>query len=277
MEYIYVDQLISQLLSAATDNAKELILAKINAGTNFARMYVYAMITGFNIDDIVAFMTSPAAEFIDQMSAANIFQNESTNNNASSAINLAMGIISPSKFLHGTIIDYVEDPENGEFIRKPVIKSTYVRNILNNLDDSIIEQMRKNVKLKEDDNFEGLKQQMQGLIMTAITDRNINIAELSNTDDTEINSYLTYCQDIVEKLRIVNSKYANTKDFIDDIEEFNKLYQLASEISTISSSWLGLNQGLPTDELSLLKRLMAMSKLVSDRERALGVKVSDIY
>lgn len=277
MEYVYVDQLISQLLSAATDNAKELILAKINAGTNFARMYVYAMMTGFNINDIVAFMTSPAAEFIDQMSAANIFQNESTNNNASSAINLAMGIISPSKFLHGTVIDYVEDPENGEFIRRPVIKSTYVRDILNNLDDSIIEQMRKNVKLKEDDNFEGLKQQMQGLIMTAITDRNINIAELSNTDDTEINSYLTYCQDIVEKLRIVNSKYANTKDFIDDIEEFNKLYQLASEISTISSSWLGLNQGLPTDELSLLKRLMAMSKLVSDRERALGIKVSDIY
>jgi hypothetical protein len=65
MEYVYVDQLISQLLSAATDNAKELILAKINSGTNFARMYVYAIMTGFNIDDIVAFMTSPVAEFID--------------------------------------------------------------------------------------------------------------------------------------------------------------------------------------------------------------------
>ena len=65
MEYVYVDQWISQLLSAATDNAKELILAKINSGTNFARMYVYAIMTGFDIDDIVTFMTSPAAEFID--------------------------------------------------------------------------------------------------------------------------------------------------------------------------------------------------------------------
>lgn len=277
MEYVYVDQLISQLLSAATDNAKELILAKINAGTNFARMYVYAMMTGFNIDDIVAFMTSPAAEFIDQMSAANIFQNDSINNNAQSAINLAMGIISPSKFLHGTVLDYVEDPESGEFIKKPIIKSTYVRNILDNLDDSIIEQMKQQVKLKPEESFEGLKQQMQGLILTAIENRDINIAELSDTDDTEINSYLTYCQDIVEKLRIVNSKYKNTKDFTDDIQEFNKLYQLASEISTISSSWLGLNQGLPTDELSLLKRLMAMSKLVSDREKALGIKASEIY
>ena len=64
------------MLSAATDNAKELILAKINSGTNFAKMYVYAMMSGFNIDDIVAFMTSPAAEFIDAMSSTNIFQNE---------------------------------------------------------------------------------------------------------------------------------------------------------------------------------------------------------
>jgi len=56
------------LLSAATDNAKELILAKINAGTNFAKMYVYAMIVGLNINDTVAFMTCPVAELIDKLS-----------------------------------------------------------------------------------------------------------------------------------------------------------------------------------------------------------------
>ena len=40
-DYKYVDQLISQLLSAATDNAKELILAKINAGlTSLECMYM---------------------------------------------------------------------------------------------------------------------------------------------------------------------------------------------------------------------------------------------
>jgi hypothetical protein len=72
-EYAYVDQLISQLLSAATDNAKELILAKINAGNNFARMYVYLIMTGYNFDDIVSFMISPVSEFIDSMSNPNMF------------------------------------------------------------------------------------------------------------------------------------------------------------------------------------------------------------
>jgi len=46
-------------------NAKELILAKINAGTNFARMYVYGMMMGLNINDLVAFMTSPVSELVD--------------------------------------------------------------------------------------------------------------------------------------------------------------------------------------------------------------------
>lgn len=90
-DYKYVDQLISQLLSAATDNAKELILAKINAGTNFARMYVYGMMMGLNINDLVAFMTSPASELIDQLANPNMFQNES--GNAAMAINLAQGIV----------------------------------------------------------------------------------------------------------------------------------------------------------------------------------------
>ena len=39
--------LISQLLNAATDNAKELILNKINAGMNLAGVHGYLMIMGF--------------------------------------------------------------------------------------------------------------------------------------------------------------------------------------------------------------------------------------
>ena len=111
-DYKYVDQLISQLLSAATDNAKELILAKINAGTNFARMYVYGMMMGLNINDLVAFMTSPVSELIDQLANPNMFQNES--GNASMAINLAQGIVGVKKFLHGQIKTVQEDINTGE-------------------------------------------------------------------------------------------------------------------------------------------------------------------
>ena len=68
-----VDQVISQLLTAATDNAKELLLAKMNAGMNLAGMYVHMMVLGFNVQDIIAYMTSPAVSAIEFMSKANIF------------------------------------------------------------------------------------------------------------------------------------------------------------------------------------------------------------
>ena len=70
---ITVDLMISQILSAATDNAKELILAKVNAGTKLAKMYLFLITLGFDINDIVKFMTSPAVTFIDILTEANIF------------------------------------------------------------------------------------------------------------------------------------------------------------------------------------------------------------
>jgi hypothetical protein len=74
MDDKYVDQLISQLLSAATDNAKELILAKINAGTNLAKYHLHLIMLGFSLDDIIAFMTSPAVELIDKYSRNDYFK-----------------------------------------------------------------------------------------------------------------------------------------------------------------------------------------------------------
>jgi hypothetical protein len=126
------------LLSAATDNAKELILAKINSGTNFAKMYVYAMMSGFNIDDIVAFMTSPAAEFIDSMSSTNIFQNENVHNNATTAINLAEGIIGVKRFLHGTVLVDDVDPDNGELIKVSVKKDAHIKLLIERLDPDLV-------------------------------------------------------------------------------------------------------------------------------------------
>ena len=110
-------------------NAKELILAKINAGTNFAKMYVFLMYMGYDLQDMAAFMFSPIAEFIDSRSNANMFQDTGVNNNAQTAINLALGIVPSKQFLHGSISEY--DMEAEESITTPKIK--YVELMLNNL------------------------------------------------------------------------------------------------------------------------------------------------
>ena len=70
---IPVDIIISQIISAATDNAKELILAKINAGSKLAKCYLFLMTMGYDINDIVKFMTSNAISWIDSLSDPNIF------------------------------------------------------------------------------------------------------------------------------------------------------------------------------------------------------------
>lgn len=49
---------LSSLLSASTDNAKELILKTINAGKEFASMHIYMIILGFNEGTVANFMTS---------------------------------------------------------------------------------------------------------------------------------------------------------------------------------------------------------------------------
>lgn len=67
------DNMISQMLSASTDNAKELILAKINAGSKLAKVYLFLITMGFDIKDIASFMTSPAISFIDTLTEENIF------------------------------------------------------------------------------------------------------------------------------------------------------------------------------------------------------------
>lgn len=272
-DYKYVDQLISQLLSAATDNAKELILAKINAGTNFARMYVYGMMMGLNINDLVAFMTSPVSELIDQLANPNMFQNES--GNASMAINLAQGIVGVNKFLHGQIRTVQEDINTGEQQNVWINKNKYVTNYLKNSD--IYSLVKQNAGLSEEEDIKGLGSIMQAYINYAIINPDIDLTELIDTNDVEVNSYLRYCQDLTDKLRQVRAQYRNDSDFKGDIEEFRNLYNDASEVSTISSAWLGLNQGLPTSELDLLSRMNRMSKIVRDREKALNMNVSKIY
>ena len=270
-EYVYVDQLISQLLSAATDNAKELILAKINAGVNFARMYVYAIMSGYSMDDIVAFMTSPVAEFIDGQANPNMFIDIQINNNATSAISEAQGIVGTRRFLHGKIFEDAGEDENGNMKSNQIAKSTKVNK-------EILGKYKSVLGFTEDDKPK-LVETMQRLINYALDNSDVDLISFyeknSGLHDQEIYNYLSYCQNIIDKLRIVKSKYASSEDFEADILEFNKLYQLSSEISTVASAWLGLNQGLPTSKFDILKRLVSLTKTVLSREKALDIIVND--
>lgn len=70
---------ISSLISAATDNAKELLLAKLNAGMDFAGMHIYLTILGFSVKQITDFMTHPAINEIAKNLSSDRFRNKPAN------------------------------------------------------------------------------------------------------------------------------------------------------------------------------------------------------
>lgn len=127
---LYVDLMISQVLSAATDNAKELILAKVNAGSKLAKMYLFMITTGFNINDIVAFMTSPVAEFIDKVTEQDVFND--INLSIKQGIELAQG-----KFLNknGTFKSSWLKQLNDNHIKLEMIKDLYLKLGLGTIND----------------------------------------------------------------------------------------------------------------------------------------------
>ena len=81
---------LSQLISAATDNAKELILAKINATTKFADVWTYLLTTGMSIQQIGAIMTSPAFNVVAYYAQNNIFDKNSNSINLEDALKFVL-------------------------------------------------------------------------------------------------------------------------------------------------------------------------------------------
>ena len=111
------DNIGSQYISAATDNAKELILACINAGNKMAKCHLYLMSLGFDVEDIVKFMTSPAVSFIDKITEKNIF------------ISLDQDI----NYVIEWAIDYIKNPNDTKNLER--VPSLLMNSIKSELDE----------------------------------------------------------------------------------------------------------------------------------------------
>lgn len=70
---------LSAILSAATDNAKELILGRINAGPETVGYYLAASMLGVDVDTIATIMTSDTIESILNLSKRDAFKGTSVN------------------------------------------------------------------------------------------------------------------------------------------------------------------------------------------------------
>jgi len=60
-------------MTLATDNAKELKLERLNAGSDLAGLYLYGIAIGMEFEDIFKIMTSQTAQVLSRMMKSNIF------------------------------------------------------------------------------------------------------------------------------------------------------------------------------------------------------------
>ena len=65
--------LFSAFLSLSTDNAKDPVLSKINAGPNMMGLYTAGLMLGFDVPTLINIMTSPIAIKISELMDSNVF------------------------------------------------------------------------------------------------------------------------------------------------------------------------------------------------------------
>lgn len=281
------DLQISELLSAATDNAKELILAKINAGTNLARMYLHLIMMGFQIGDIVQFMISPAVSLINDLSEANMFDEYVNQMRVQDAANILRGAINPNQFFQGSTVG-----DEGQIVSNAQGAFSFVNKALRGKLEMVLDK-NDNLVPKKYTNFNDL---ISAFINMKISDplKQDTLMEMisqysknpSPAVKRGLNNLSDYIENIVSKIRAGIDQmevpiepsdtgidiYNRKKDqFYLDLDEFDKVWDLSTETSILGSGFLGLNQGLPTSKQDLMGKLRTLENAVSAREKVFGI------
>lgn len=70
----YVALSLSGFVSGATDNAKELVMAKINAVVDLAAMHIYMLSLGFSAEDVSVYMNGDLPKYVAKNMETNLFE-----------------------------------------------------------------------------------------------------------------------------------------------------------------------------------------------------------
>lgn len=218
---------------------------------------------GFDINDIVSFMTSPAVNLVNQLSEASMFDDYVNDVNIEDAINLAEGRVDVSKFL---VSGYT-------FTNEDKI-SKYI-----SLTQKAFESADLKIFKNNDTKPTNLQEYVQAYIMMRL--RGISLKELSkyiNASNSEMKKSIIQLSDYVEsliyKISKYQSKYKRKDELFYDLSELRHLNELSDETSRLGNTLLGMNQGLPTDKESLQSKVRQIKDLMTKREKRFNIRRS---
>lgn len=289
----YVDQKISQLLSAATDNAKELILAKINAGSKLAKYHLHLMMLGFSLDDIVSFMTSTAIELVDKYSSSDVYNMSIVKDYE--AINMLKGIFSLEKVKQnvieydpedlGDMFDDFDDAFDFDFEEGYIENDSYswvTDQFSKAFKDSGATSFKQFIEYyfrakinyynEFDNKFDKLDDNLIGKIKTL---ENWNFARGNNYSLNRLFAQVDkVIQDInteMGKIQIDQREEALISMY-KDLQQYKDLQGEVNETTSFATSWLKSNQGIPQTDEELIAYIKKLKDSVSFREKDLSIK-----
>lgn len=276
------DIMISQILSAATDNAKELILEKINCNSDFAKYYLHLIMLGFDIKDCVKYMTSGAVETVASVLKTNFFDKNAVELDMNKAIQFASLkpsldiLIKGNRQLTADEAESIDEDYSPDTSRK------------NNFNDKIKESVNKSfedfagsntVYSQIADHFGDIKRMSvvsKYMVMRLLGDSRPLKAHckegmtLNGIEQRAVN-YIDY---IIRKIQDSLTDDYTIIQYIQDIDEFAEIGRQADETSALGNTFLGLNQGIPTDKEGLLSKLNQIEKVVVDAEKRHNIENS---
>lgn len=241
---------LSALLSLATDNAKELALAKLNAGTDMLGIYIFGISIGMPFTEISNILTNPKIIKLGQLAISNIFID---NDNA---LNL----------------DRVE-----QYIKEgPIIdRIGYLENFYKQITDSsqaYLQYKQKRLQANKDkpqheDYF--ADQLKAGLALGKISIEDLESVRrklLQEDPEADKNHYtklqiLQNCEDYIFNTEGMSDRGNNLNPVVKD---FITLHRGANELRVLGQV-LHINQGLYTSEFEDLNYLKQIQNLIADR------------
>ena len=248
---------ISVLLSASTDNAKELILEKINASPELAGVYIYALIGGIDFKTVADFMTTPEVTAVANYAKSNILYNEDKNKSISSAV---------TYFTNGitNMQDYIKDFD----VFKNILLELNGGKSLDYADSNFPTLVRKANKIWAERNGKGsaVEGRVTNVNIKAFDEDSADLLEeiLENTqgklyrpeiEGTQVERYARALDERLESLRTLN---------LINIELLGILQSKSSEL-TLLGQLLSLNQGVKTKLVDRLNYFANINRNVGSK------------
>ena len=250
--------ILSALLSLATDNAKELCLAKLNAGTNTLGMYIYGIAIGMDFKTIAKLLMSKTARKIVEVAESNVFDQTDGYATIKAAIEYFEQL--PNKYL------------NKYDVHNSLGKNAKIK--------SPLEFFTELSKKSDDFYFEDRdgREMPLNVVLTNFAKSNVTLKEKLKTLEDLRGRYRTsiYGSEVYEQLIDFLEDYVISKSEIEnDYGTFAQLKTLAEgaeEMKTLGQI-LGLNGGIKTDYEGLTKQISNIEECIYKRSH----KSDDIF